>query len=281
MTAPRSAIALTALLVAAPLLATAGVQPAASEPPGAAVAPTNGMIATFAWKPNAHISEPLDLVVMNADGSGAQVLVPAAATRSLCGFDLDWSPDGNRIAWASQSEVWTIDADGTDRTLVANGCVSHVEWAPDGATLAAEIDGRAGLLTVATGAFEWLRPCAYGEGGVTFSPDGTQAGGSGDRRLRPGPDRVGHLRLRRRRREPGRALRRHQPARPATRHARRHTFGERVAPRPGHGAHLHGRRVRRRQLPSHRPDRELVQRRPLHRCRHQRRHAGEGRLDVG
>ena len=174
MTAPRSALATTALLLVAPLLVTAGVQPVAAEPPGAAAAPTNGMIATFAWKAGGHISEPLDLVVMNDDGSGAQVLVPAAAARSLCGFDLDWSPDGNRIAWASQSEVWTIDAYGTDRTLVGNGCVSHVEWAPDGATLAVEIDSRAGLLTVATGVFEWLRPCAYGDIGATFSPDGTR-----------------------------------------------------------------------------------------------------------
>ena len=76
---------------------------------------TNGMIATFAWRPGAHISEELDLVVMKPDGSGAQVLVAAAARRSLCGFDLDWSPDGNRIAWASSGQVWTVKADGTDR----------------------------------------------------------------------------------------------------------------------------------------------------------------------
>ena len=96
----------------------------------------DGMIAVFAWKAGAHISEDLDLVVMNADGSGAQVVVPGAATRSLCGFDLDWSPDGNRIAWASGGQVWTVRADGTERTNIATGCVSHVEWSPDGTTLA-------------------------------------------------------------------------------------------------------------------------------------------------
>ena len=81
----RERILFTALmlLVVAPLLAVAGVQPAASEPPAAAAAATNGMIATFAWKPGAHISDALDLVVMKADGSGAQILVPGAARRSL------------------------------------------------------------------------------------------------------------------------------------------------------------------------------------------------------
>lgn len=166
----------TALVVVAPLLAAAGPPALASgaTSPTAAATPSNGMIAVFAWKAGAHISEDLDLVVMNADGSGAQVVVPGAATRSLCGFDLDWSPDGNRIAWASGGQVWTVRADGTERTNIATGCVSHVEWSPDGTTLALQIDSRAGLLTVETGVFRWLRSCAYGEPDATFSPDGSQ-----------------------------------------------------------------------------------------------------------
>lgn len=135
---------------------------------------TNGMIATFAWPAGAHISEDLDLVVMRPDGSGAQVLVGAAARRSLCGFDLDWSPDGNRIAWASGGQVWSIKADGTDRQHLADGCVSHLEWSPDGETMAVEIEGRTGLLSIEGGAFRWLRGCAYGESGASFSPDGSR-----------------------------------------------------------------------------------------------------------
>jgi len=100
-------------------------------------------------------------------------LVPEAAQRSLCGFDLDWSPDGNRIAWASGGQVWTVRPDGTDRKNIAPGCVSHLEWSPDGTTLLVQIDGRAGLLTVATGAFRWVRSCSYGELSATFSPDGS------------------------------------------------------------------------------------------------------------
>ena len=134
---------------------------------------TNGMIATFAWRSGAHISDELDLVVMKPDGSGAQVLVPAAAERSLCGFDLDWSPDGNRIAWASGGEVWSVRADGSDRVHLATGCVSHLDWSPDGSSLAVEIDSRTGLLSVPGGDFTWLRGCAYGELGATFSPDGS------------------------------------------------------------------------------------------------------------
>jgi hypothetical protein len=165
-------VVLASLLVTSPAV-TAGPPAAAADT--AAVAPvTNGMIATFAWRTGAHISDALDLVVMKADGTGAQVLVDAAARRSLCGFDLDWSPDGNSIAWASGGQVWTVRADGTGRQLLANGCVSHLDWSPDGGTLALEIEGRTGLLTMPGGAFRWLRGCAYGEGGATFSPDGSR-----------------------------------------------------------------------------------------------------------
>ncbi len=149
--------------------------PSAATASAAVAAPvTNGMIATFAWQPGAHISDRLDLVVMRPDGSGAQVLVPAAAGRSLCGFDLDWSPDGNRIAWASNSQVWTVKADGTDRQHLADGCVSHLDWSPDGGTLLVEIDGRTGLLSIPGGDFAWLRDCNYGEGSASFSPDGSR-----------------------------------------------------------------------------------------------------------
>lgn len=167
---------LVALALAVPLLVVGSVQTApstASTSTTAAEVVTNGMIATFAWNDGAHISDPLDLVVMNADGSGAQVLVSGAAQRSLCGFDLDWSPDGNRIAWASGGEVWAIAADGTDRQKLADGCVSHLEWSPAGDTLAVEIDSRTGLLTVPGGGFTWLRDCNVGELGATFSPDGS------------------------------------------------------------------------------------------------------------
>ena len=155
------------LAVVMPLLVMGPAQaatPSAGTTKVAVAGPvTNGMIATFAWQPGAHISDPLDLVVMKPDGSGAQVLVAGAAQRSLCGFDLDWSPDGNRIAWASGGQVWTVKADGTDRQHLADGCVSHVEWSPDGGTLAVEIESRTGLLSVPGGAFTWLRDCEYGE----------------------------------------------------------------------------------------------------------------------
>lgn len=166
-----------ALAVAVPMLVMGTAQtanPSAAITSTAGVAAgTNGLIATFAWPAGAHISDPLDLVVMNADGSGAQVLVSQAAERSLCGFDLDWSPDGNRIAWASGGQVWTVNADGTGRQKLADGCVGHLEWSPTGDRLAVEIDSRTGLLSVPGGAFTWLRGCNYGERGATFSPDGS------------------------------------------------------------------------------------------------------------
>ena len=51
---------------------------------------TNGMIATFTWQAGAHISDPLDLVVMNADGSG----VTRIATSSGIDTEPRWTADG-------------------------------------------------------------------------------------------------------------------------------------------------------------------------------------------
>lgn len=177
---PSIALATLALVVSSNGVAVAGADPAPTGGheatiTGPAVGPvTNGMIATFAWRPGAHISDDLDLVVMRADGSGSEVLVPSAASRSRCGFDLDWSPDGNRIAWASGSEVWSVNADGTDRRLLADGCVRHLDWSPDGTTLAVEIESRTGLLSVPGGDFRWLRSCEFGEMDASFSPDGSR-----------------------------------------------------------------------------------------------------------
>jgi len=69
------------------------------------------------------------LVVRNLDGSGGiQIAVPSDAT------DARWSPDGSRIVYASQYQVFTAPAgDGPVRRVTAEGTVNNEPvWSPDG-----------------------------------------------------------------------------------------------------------------------------------------------------
>jgi WD40-like Beta Propeller Repeat len=76
-----------------------------------------------------------ELVVANADGTGAKVVSPAVE-----GLDrVDWSPDGSRLVYLSRDlgrgRINVVNADGTDqRTLDVGGPANQVSWlAPDGA----------------------------------------------------------------------------------------------------------------------------------------------------
>ena len=76
----------------------------------------------------------VELVVANADGTGAKVVSPA-----VDGLDqVDWSPDGTRLVFLSRDlgrgRINVVNADGTDlRTLDVGGPANQVSWlAPDG-----------------------------------------------------------------------------------------------------------------------------------------------------
>ena len=46
-----------------------------------------------------------------------------------------WSPDGSRLAYVHEGDIWTIDADGSDsRMLIANG--ESPSWSRDGGLIA-------------------------------------------------------------------------------------------------------------------------------------------------
>ena len=80
---------------------------------------------------------PLDIWVMNADGSGQRNLTPAPGTEVLGGPD--WSPDGQTIAFGSDDgDIYVMNADGSGQRRLTRGTAgdSVPIWSPDGRTIA-------------------------------------------------------------------------------------------------------------------------------------------------
>jgi roadblock/LC7 domain-containing protein len=76
------------------------------------------------------------LRVMNADGSGARVLVDNAVIRDGGHIGhLHWSPDGKRLAFDfEEGGIWVAGADGSGlMRVIANGV--NPRWSPDGTHL--------------------------------------------------------------------------------------------------------------------------------------------------
>ena len=62
---------------------------------------------------------------------------PAMAHELGTGAQPAWSPDGLRLAFVRDGDVWTIDATGGNATrLTADGVNSLPVWSPDGTRLA-------------------------------------------------------------------------------------------------------------------------------------------------
>jgi hypothetical protein len=117
------------------------------------------------------------IFVMNADGSGVTPL-------GVTGSGPRWSPDGRTIAFTSSDGVTVVDADGTNRRVLAEG--RHPDWSPDGRRIAFDRVNRAGcifditcpvdiLIMAADGTGVQPFRLANGDGGTSnprWSPDG-------------------------------------------------------------------------------------------------------------
>lgn len=79
-----------------------------------------------------------DIVLLAADGSTRETIVSAGST-----FAPDWSPSGSQLAYhkglgcfgGRSSDIFTVNADGSDRTNVTNTpkrCEFSPAWSPDG-----------------------------------------------------------------------------------------------------------------------------------------------------
>jgi Tol biopolymer transport system component len=131
-----------------------------AAPPVVTVAPSPTGPAAAAASPSAVPSEDAPNVIafvsdrsgnpevwtMNVDGTDLQQITDDQADELV---HPDWSPDGQRIAFASNAtegnngdgdvEVWTVNADGTDlQQLTDNVGIRDAapDWSPDGARIA-------------------------------------------------------------------------------------------------------------------------------------------------
>ena len=94
-------------------------------------------------------SVAFDIFVMNPDGSSRTRITDDQGPPSPFGnfgtfdFSPSWSPDGTKLVFISTGEdfsnhVYTMNADGTNKTKVFNDTRSHSEpaWSPDGSKIA-------------------------------------------------------------------------------------------------------------------------------------------------
>jgi Tol biopolymer transport system component len=88
------------------------------------------------------------VVVADADGTHAVTIVPFGGVRTHPGGEIDWSPAGDQIAFATQDGVLSVvNADGTDLRsieLPVPGFVSGPAWSPDGAWILVAVDAGRG-----------------------------------------------------------------------------------------------------------------------------------------
>ena len=105
-----------------------------------AMSPVDGRIAYAMHDPEAGT----DTVRLIDPDDGAITRVGAWTVTGRPGTvpsRLAWSPDGSRIAYAADCQIWSIAPDGTDRVLLKDlgACTTtpdRLTWSPDGAELA-------------------------------------------------------------------------------------------------------------------------------------------------
>ena len=105
---------------------------------------------TWTWSPSgarlayARIDGETDelFVIDPSDGRRTSL---GTADEGLIGEDtVGWSPDGSRIAYADGDSVYVIDADGGERSLLADSFdeIIKVAWSPDGTHILVHDQGR-------------------------------------------------------------------------------------------------------------------------------------------
>jgi TolB protein len=132
-----------------------------------------------------------EIYAINLDGTGLVRLTDDVAAD----VDPAWSPDGKRIAFASNrhtdmywSDIYVMDADGSNVVrLTVGGRNSSPAWSPDGRKIAfsAAGQGQRGILVLSLDDLPYARNVVPEQGYVdhpAWSPDGSKIAFTSDRR---------------------------------------------------------------------------------------------------
>src|SRR5205823_1330648 len=94
-----------------------------------------------------------------------------------------WSTDGNKIAYVSGGQIWTMNPDGTAQTALTGDATDHdtPSWSPDGRRIAftrrfqpGDTGARIYVMNAdGTGAFPVSSNSGVDGGPISWSPDGT------------------------------------------------------------------------------------------------------------
>jgi len=120
---------------------------------------------------------------IDADGTDASELFNPATGAGSPGSPA-WSPDGAKIAFTMQSDIWTVNQDGTGATQVTDAPGPPASgdfepsWSPDGTRIAfrSSKDGNPEIYTVDEDGSnpQRLTVTTHAERGPAWSPDGTR-----------------------------------------------------------------------------------------------------------
>jgi dipeptidyl aminopeptidase/acylaminoacyl peptidase len=91
------------------------------------------------------------------------------------------SPQGQRVAWTSRGQIWSVDLAASDapaQLVIARGAATGLSWSPDGSMLAfTSLRGThsyVGVFTLASKELRYIDPSLDRDSNAVWSPDGTR-----------------------------------------------------------------------------------------------------------